>query len=438
MGKADASGVLHPEFVSGSYGKRGFFEGPFTSHTPTQALVNRFHVSSSDPSGNGNEMETLSTAGIVAYNADFTDVLSEVTWATGSSSAPMQMETTGVVVSSVENCTVLTGAEKMHALATVCMIPQREAVDADWAGSCKDMEGFKDSRGNDCGSYALKPSKCEGSPEDGVYDPPSLYADKDGFDASQACCACQQSSLPFAGSSWIRYGVAPEPISEPMGEISFCSQGMNPLVPHSLRELTTSCTQRMRDEKRCPLTSYDNRSIASDSLIFAGSSIGVLGVAGSYSGSNGEGHMILVLAGPHTMKGFTCAYEMGSNGYDFRCTFVEFHLHEFRRACQPTIMEACKLRNHDNTLMTWTDLRPMRAEKNFYTGGLGDLARKSKKASYGVWACVKNWDEVQQLYCASGPERLVCFQYEDNSQKFEFWGHNSDLRLVETSQATFV
>ena len=42
---------------------------------------------------------------------------------------------------------------------------------------------------------------------------------------------------------------------------------------------------------------------------------------------------------------------------------------------------------------------------------------------------------VLQLYCGSGPGRLVCFKYEDFTQTFQFWGLNADLRLVPKSEA---
>jgi len=236
---------------------------------------------------------------------------------------------------------------------------------------CTDMKGFKDSQGHGCSAYVDQPSKCEGSPEDGVYDPPSLLANREGFDAGQACCVCRQTNLPFVGTSWIRHGVAPEPITEAMGEVAFCSQGINPVVLHSSREFSATCTKRMIDEGRCHLTPFDNRSVASHSLIFAGSSPGVLGIGGTYSGRHGEGHMLLVLAGPGILRGVTCAEEPSIQS----CKWVEFRLHLSRQACQPSVMDMCKLTNTDTTSMTWSDLRPMRALQRFYTGGLGDLAR---------------------------------------------------------------
>ena len=38
----------------------------------------------------------------------------------------------------------------------------------------------------------------------------------------------------------------------------------------------------------------------------------------------------------------------------------------------------------------------------------------------------------QELYCGAGPDRMTCFKYEDKSKRFDFWGLNSDLRLVES------
>jgi hypothetical protein len=56
---------------------------------------------------------------------------------------------------------------------------------------CMDMEGYADSEGDTCEVWAKNPTWCEGSPEDGVLDPPSNYTNAEGIDPSMACCACR-------------------------------------------------------------------------------------------------------------------------------------------------------------------------------------------------------------------------------------------------------
>jgi cysteine-rich repeat protein len=58
--------------------------------------------------------------------------------------------------------------------------------------SCQDMRGFVDSQGHGCDAWAKNPTWCEGSPEDGKFDPPSDYANEDGIDPGMACCECRR------------------------------------------------------------------------------------------------------------------------------------------------------------------------------------------------------------------------------------------------------
>merc|ERR1712216_631445 len=102
-----------------------------------------------------------------------------------------------------------------------------------------------------------------------------------------------------------------------MGEVAFCSQAANPVVPHSFRELKPSCTKRMVDEDKCFLTQFDNRTVRSDSLIFAGSVPGALGFVGVYNGAEESGHMLLVLTATRTLRGFSCTH--GGDGNATRC-----------------------------------------------------------------------------------------------------------------------
>jgi len=189
----------------------------------------------------------------------------------------------------------------------------------------------------------------------------------------------------------------------------------------------------MVDEKRCALTAFDNRTLRSDSLVFAGSVPGALGVVGVYGGAEEAGHLLLVLTSPHTLRGFSCAH--AADGNVTRCKDLAFSLYQTDRKCEDAVKSTCRLLKGDARPMAWPDLRPMRADNNFFTGGLGDLARTGRSYKYGVWSCVRDWDTTQQLYCGAGPGRFVCFKYEDIGQTFEFWGLNADLRLVESPGA---
>jgi hypothetical protein len=60
---------------------------------------------------------------------------------------------------------------------------------------CEDMPGFFDSEGHGCDVWAENPTWCEGSPEDGKFDPPADYANEDGIDPSMACCVCRSSQF---------------------------------------------------------------------------------------------------------------------------------------------------------------------------------------------------------------------------------------------------
>ena len=72
-----------------------------------------------------------------------------------------------------------------------------------WAadGSCVDLPGFMDNDGDTCATWAANPTWCYGSPEDGIIDLPSEYANADGIDAGAACCVCRQlTSCPSSSS----------------------------------------------------------------------------------------------------------------------------------------------------------------------------------------------------------------------------------------------
>jgi hypothetical protein len=313
--------------VSGTMGKYGYFQGEFVA--ADEAYANLFAVMSSSAGG---AAVPVSGAVILKYDVGADNMpVALVTgqrWFTGTSS---NAEGVGTWSSNGYGCVEETDAAVVvrHCLAPV------QGVREDWAGTCQDAPGFMDSLGRTCHEWSQHPAWCMGTPEDGNYDPPSVYANSDGVDASQACCVCKQASLPFAGTLWIRKG--PDELhheEEEMGEVSFCSQAVNVVAPHSFRELSPACTKRMVDEKRCPLTPFDNRTLRSDSLVFAGSVPGALGVVGVYAGAEEAGHLLLVLTSPHTLRGFSCSHT--HDGNVTRCKDLAFSLYQADRKCENT------------------------------------------------------------------------------------------------------
>ena len=263
------------------------------------------------------------------------------------------------------SCVQLTDVDlKQQALDDFCLVPTSDAPAAAWAGVCRNAPGFLDSRGRGCDEYESNPAWCEGSRGDGVYDPPSVYANTAGKDASQACCVCKQTSLPLSGSQWLRQPKPPEPASHDMGEITFCNQGRNPVLKHSWRQLDPACTMRQIREKTCELTPWENRTTDSDSLVFAGSSSRVLGFVGGYTEAGGSsGHMLLTLTGSKTLKGFVCVHgyiasfsQLGMT----QCTTVTYELAGQDLACESVVKTSCRLRRSDGSDMQFVDLRPMR------------------------------------------------------------------------------
>ena len=203
-----------------------------------------------------------------------------------------------------------------------------------------------------------------------------------------------------------------------MGEIHFCNLGRNALAAHSFREMQPGCTERMIREKTCQLTPFDNRtSVISDSLVFAGSKPGVLAFAATYEGREGSmGHILLVGTGNDTLMGFTCSHLLATANSSSstaqatagvrridRCTHVVFKLHQTNQQCEGQVRSACQLLKGGEKL-GWPHVRQMRASENSFSGGLGLLAQRTSAASYGVWACVKNWDP-QQVWNIN-PERV--------------------------------
>ena len=79
---------------------------------------------------------------------------------------------------------------------------------------------------------------------------------------------------------------------------------------------------------------------------------------------------------------------------------------------------------------TWSELRRFEQGGKAYTGGLGTRMVRKSDVEYGVWSCVRDWDEQQQLACGARHNELACFWFEEKSRKFHFRGLNDETRLV--------
>jgi len=85
--------------------------------------------------------------------------------------------------------------------------------------------------------------------------------------------------------------------------------------------------------------------------------------------------------------------------------------------------------------LSWPNITAMGKIGKSFTGGLGHKAKKSVKASYGVWACVRDWIEEEMTACGVGPRQLVCFRFEENSRQFHYYGSNAEVKLVAEEAA---
>ena len=223
VGHVDEYHCIKDKDVSGSYSSFGFFQGHFDNQSLTA------HVNFLQVGGGAKGVMPESGAAVWTYAVGFSGVASASAWWTGSSAASRLSEPQWA--GSGYSCQMLDGDAKKEAERSRCLAPQQDAVDANWAGTCSDVAGFRDSEGRTCDEWADHPSWCIGSPEDGVYDPPSVYRNRGGIDASQACCVCKQSNLPLTGTTWHRDASGHEPAGQTMGEVHFCNQV---LPPHPL------------------------------------------------------------------------------------------------------------------------------------------------------------------------------------------------------------
>ena len=88
-----------------------------------------------------------------------------------------------------------------------------------------------------------------------------------------------------------------------------------------------------------------------------------------------------------------------------------------------------------NTTMTWDKFRELKAVGKGYTGGLGTRVVKRNNREYGVWACIRDWNEDEQLKCGAQIGELACFRFEERKRTFEFRGLNSKTMSVSQEQA---
>jgi len=85
--------------------------------------------------------------------------------------------------------------------------------------------------------------------------------------------------------------------------------------------------------------------------------------------------------------------------------------------------------------VTWEKMGPMFEDKGKgYTGGLGKRMVKRVDKEFGVWACVRDWDDAEQMKCGAKHNELACFWFEEKKRHFEFKGLNEKTRLVTPAQ----
>jgi hypothetical protein len=83
----------------------------------------------------------------------------------------------------------------------------------------------------------------------------------------------------------------------------------------------------------------------------------------------------------------------------------------------------------------WDKIGPNFEEQGkAYTGGLGRLMVKRREIEYGVWTCMRDWDDEEQLACGSCINELACFWFDEKSREFHFKGLNDQTRLVTPQQ----
>jgi len=82
----------------------------------------------------------------------------------------------------------------------------------------------------------------------------------------------------------------------------------------------------------------------------------------------------------------------------------------------------------------WQALGPMEVAGTAFAGGLGHRMTKNQTHEYGVWTCVRDWNEEEQLRCAVRPNELGCYWFEEKTRVWSFRGVNGEARLVEKAR----
>jgi hypothetical protein len=95
-----------------------------------------------------------------------------------------------------------------------------------------------------------------------------------------------------------------------------------------------------------------------------------------------------------------------------------------KHACASLWIQNCSMS------LKWEELIKLERKGKAFTGGLGKAAVKNGVVEYGLWVCVRDWDEEEQLTCGARHNELACFWYEEKSQGFHFKGFNSEVRMV--------
>lgn len=84
-----------------------------------------------------------------------------------------------------------------------------------------------------------------------------------------------------------------------------------------------------------------------------------------------------------------------------------------------------------NLTERWQALGPMEVAGKAFSGGLGHRMVKNVSHEFGVWTCLRDWNDQEQLMCGVRPHELGCFWFEEQSREWSFQGVNHQTRLVE-------
>jgi len=153
--------------------------------------------------------------------------------------------------------------------------------------------------------------------------------------------------------------------------------------------------------------------------------------AASYSDA-GDGSLRLVLSSTEhpsrlalqrldaALEVKTCEEEVGARG---SCRGVEGC---GRRGCPDS---ECVLR-----AAGWDEILRMHPNGTAMSGGMGELVAEFKHRHETSWVCLRDWDQAEQLKCAAGPGQLACFFWDAKAKRFNFYGLNSEVALVDAAE----